>query len=74
MACEYTCDHCGKKAPGDPSQRSGGVLDHYWPPRGWKCCWIGVEMGVTKTVPLVACCKECMEELESKTDLELLAL
>jgi hypothetical protein len=70
---EFTCDNCGKKDEGDGGHGSSKSV-RWWEPRGWESRWLRVDTGALNYVAVVACSKACMEALEVKTDLELLAI
>ena len=53
MTCEFTCDHCGKKAPGVCNDRGDWFKPHKWYQR--------TDIDTKQTY--VACSRSCAEEL-----------
>jgi len=72
--CEFTCSNCGLKAEGLAGYGSGTAIPYWHRPAGWTSeRWL-TRLSRPNGVCVVACSRECMEALEEKTDLELMAL
>lgn len=53
MGCEYTCDHCGKKAPAGQDYMGKFIKPHKWYSR--------TDFETKET--FIACSRSCCEEL-----------